>query len=86
MTLVNLFREPNETGREVVNQSTHDTGVAYFARLKSFGAQYMQTSGFKFLPRQTDMRANIQGLLDHAVNHHGQSSALDKAAAFLAST
>ncbi|WP_233830519.1 hypothetical protein [Paraburkholderia sp. ZP32-5] len=86
MTLVNLFREPNETGREVVDRGTYDSGVAYFARLKNFGAQYMQTSGFKFLPRQTDMRANIQGLLDHAVNHHGQSSGLDKAAAFLAAT
>ena len=86
MTLVNLFRDEEKTGREVVDRATYNSGVAYFARLKSFGARYLQTSGFKFQARETDTRNNIQGLLDHAVHHHGHDTMASKATAFLAAT
>jgi hypothetical protein len=86
MTLVNLFRDEEKTGREVVDRATYDSGVAYFSRLKGFGARYLQTAGFKFQARQTDTRGAIQGLLDHAVHHHGNDTMAGKAAAFIAAT
>jgi hypothetical protein len=86
MTLVNLFRDENDPGREVVDRATYNSGVAYFSRLKAFGAQYLQGSGFKFQARQTETRGNIQGLLDHAVHHHGQDTMAGKAVAALAAT
>jgi hypothetical protein len=86
MTLVNLFRDEEKTGREVVDRATYDSGVAYFSRLKGFGARYLQTAGFKFQARQTETRGGIQGLLDHAVHHHGNDTMAGKAAAFIAAT
>lgn len=86
MTLVNLFRDEEKTGREVVDRATYNSGVAYFARLKGFGARYLQTAGFKFRALPTDTRSSIQGLLDHAVNHHGNDTMAGKAAAFIAAT
>jgi hypothetical protein len=86
MTLVNLFRDEEKTGREVVDRATYNSGVAYFSRLKGFGARYLQTAGFKFQARQTEARGGIQGLLDHAVHHHGNDTMAGKAAAFIAAT
>jgi hypothetical protein len=86
MTLVNLFRDEKVAGREVVDRATYNSGVAYLSRLKAFGAQYLQSSGFKFQARQTETRGNIQGLLDHAVHHHGQNTMAGKAVAFLAAS
>ncbi|WP_158936212.1 hypothetical protein [Burkholderia sp. S171] len=86
MTLVNLFSDEATTGREVVDRATYNSGVAYFARLKGFGARYMQSAGFKFQARPTETRGSIQGLLDHAVHHHGNDTMAGKAAAFIAAT
>jgi len=86
MTLVNLFRDEQVTGREVVDRATYGSGEAYFSRLKAFGAQYMQSSGFKFSARQSETRGSIQGLLDHAVHHHGRDTMAGKAAAFLSAS
>ncbi|WP_168790061.1 hypothetical protein [Paraburkholderia aromaticivorans] len=86
MTLANLFRDEMEPAREVVDRATYNSGAEYFARLKGFGARYLQSSGFKFQTRDTEGRSNIQGLLDHAVHHHTQDTFADKAAAFLSAT
>ncbi|MEI5999960.1 hypothetical protein H3V53_22935 [Paraburkholderia bengalensis] len=86
MTMVNLFRDENQDGREVVDRATYNSGVAYFSRLKAYGAQYLQSSGFKFRASPTETRGSIQGLLDHAVHHHGQDTMAGKAVAFLAAT
>jgi predicted SprT family Zn-dependent metalloprotease len=86
MTMVNLFRDENDDARAVVDRATYNSGVAYFSRLKAYGAQYLQNSGFKFRPSPTETRGAIQGLLDHAVHHHGQDTMTGKAVAFLAAT
>ncbi|EUC20012.1 UNVERIFIED_ORG: hypothetical protein BDU10_8300 [Burkholderia sp. CF145] len=83
MTMANLFRDENEGGREVVDRATYNSGAAYFSRLKAFGAQYLQSSGFKFRASPTETRGGIQGLLDHAVHHHGQDTMAGKAVAFV---
>ena len=66
----------------MISQKTWDAGDAYFTKLKQYGRGYLQAAGFEFKALDASNRP-IQGILNHAVqHHHGHSGKLDKALAF----
>ena len=78
MVLMRMFDDADT----IITQKTHDTGSAYFTKLKEYGRGYLSAAGFEFKPLVAGNKS-IQGLLNHAVHHHtGETSRMDKALAF----
>ncbi|MFI5447678.1 hypothetical protein [Polaromonas sp. UC242_47] len=69
--LQNMFTDIGEIG-----QKEFDSGTQYFTRLKRYGKKYLGDSGFEFNanPIVGSDKKYIQGLLDHAKNHHAEST------------
>jgi hypothetical protein len=73
MTLARMF---DDTGA-MIKAAKHgdkkkeqfDVAGRFFTRLKQYGGTYLKASGFKFRARDPN-DLYIQGLLDHAVQHH----------------
>lgn len=59
-----------------IGQNEFDSGTKYFTRLKRYGKKYLGDSGFEFKanPVIAGDKKYIQGLLDHAKNHHAEST------------
>jgi len=78
MVLMRMFDDTEA----MISQKTWDAGDAYFTKLKQYGRGYLQAAGFEFKALDASNRP-IQGILNHAVqHHHGHSGKLDKALAF----
>ncbi|MDB5874984.1 MAG: hypothetical protein JWQ07_4426 [Ramlibacter sp.] len=78
MVLMRMFDDADT----MITQATWDTGAEYFTKLKQYGRGYLSGAGFEFKPLEAGNKS-IQGLLNHAVQHHTSiSSKMDKALAF----
>ena len=78
MVLMRMFDDADT----MITQETWDTGAEYFTKLKQYGRGYLASAGFEFKPLEAGNKS-VQGLLNHAVQHHTSiSGKLDKALAF----
>jgi hypothetical protein len=81
MVMLRMFDDAERDDRTIITQREFNAGDAYFQQLKSYGRSYLESSGFEFIALQGNK--SIQGLLNHAVQHHNKSfSAVDNALAF----
>lgn len=80
MVLIRMF----DDAQARIDQSAWNAGTDYFARLKTYGRNYLAQSGFAFKALDPDNKS-VQGYLNHAVSHHtANAGKMDKALAFAA--